>query len=124
MWLLNGEPTPDHTTLTRFMNDKLADEIEDLFYQLIRKLYELGEIKFENLFVDGTKIEANANRYTFVWAKAVKKNAQKLYEKIESFMNILSERYVVKFDTPEEYIAFWGNRVISLNTVFVKGKGK
>ena len=83
MWLLNYEPTPDHSTITRFMDDKLSSEIEDLFYQLINKLYELGEIKFENLFVDGTKIEANANRYTFVWANAVKKNAEKLYQKID-----------------------------------------
>lgn len=55
MWLLNGEPTPDHTTISRFEDDKLSSEIEDLFYQLINKFYELGEVKFENLFVDGTK---------------------------------------------------------------------
>ncbi len=124
MWLLNDEPTPDHSTITRFMDDKLSSEIEDLFYQLINKLHELGEIKFENLFVDGTKIEANANRYTFVWANVVKKNAEKLYQKIEVFMKILSERYTVEFDTPEEYLSFIGNRIIYLNTVFVNGKGK
>ena len=124
MWLLNDEPTPDHSTITRFMYDKLSSEIEDLFYQLINKLYELGEIKFENLFVDGTKIEANANRYTFVWANAVKKNAEKLYLKIEGFMKILTERYMVELDSPEEYLSFLGNRIIYLNTVFVSGKGK
>lgn len=124
MWLLNGEPVPDHSTITRFMDDKLSTEIEGLFYQLINKLYELGEIKFENLFVDGTKIEANANRYTFVWANAVKKNAEKLYQKIELFVTILSERYMVEFDTPEEYLSFLGNRIVYLNTIFVRGKGK
>ena len=124
MWLLNDEPTPDHSTITRFIDDKLSSEIEDLFYQLINKLYELGEIKFENLFVDGTKIEANANRYTFVWANAVKKNAEKLYLKIEGFMKILTERYMVELDSPEEYLSFLGNRIIYLNTVFVSGKGK
>ena len=124
MWLLNGEPVPDHSTITRFMDDKLSTEIEGLFYQLINKLYELGEIKFENLFVDGTKIEANANRYTFVWANTVKKNAEKLYQKIEQFVKILSERYMIELPTPEEYLSFLGNRIIYLNTVFVKGKGK
>lgn len=124
MWLLNDEPTPDHSTITRFMDDKLSSEIEDLFYQLINKLYELGEIKFENLFVDGTKIEANANRYTFVWANAVKKNAAKLYQKIEMFMKILADRYMIKLNSPEEYLSFLGNRIIYLNTVFVSGKGK
>lgn len=124
MWLLNDEPTPDHSTITRFMDDKLATEIEDLFYQLINKLYELGEIKFENLFVDGTKIEANANRYTFVWANSVKKNAEKLYQKMEVFIKVLAERYMVELDTPEEYLSFLGNRIIYLNTIFVSGKGK
>ena len=124
MWLLNYEPTPDHSTITRFMDDKLSSEIEDLFYQLINKLYELGEIKFENLFVDGTKIEANANRYTFVWANAVKKNAEKLYQKIELFMEVLNDRYMIKLNSPEEYLSFLEKRIMYLNTVFVSGKGK
>lgn len=124
MWLLNDEPTPDHSTITRFMNDKLSPEIEDLFYQLIDKLHELGEVKFENLFVNGTKIEANANRYTFVWANAAKKNAAKLYQKIEIFMNVLADRYMIELNSPEEYLAFLRNRIIYLNTVFVNGKGK
>ncbi|MEE0958082.1 MAG: transposase, partial [Ruminococcus sp.] len=64
MWLLQGEPAPDHSTFARFQNEKLVGVIEDLFYQLILKLHELGEIEFNNIFIDGTKIEANANRYT------------------------------------------------------------
>lgn len=124
MWLLQDEPTPDHSTITRFMDEKLSWEIEDLFYQLIDKLHELGEVKFENLFVDGTKIEANANRYTFVWANAVKKNAQKLYDKIENPMTVLSERYLVKLETPEQYFEFMKNRIAYLNTIFVQGRGK
>ena len=42
----------------------------------------MGEVKFKNLFVDGTKIEAYANKYTFVWKKAVEKNLAKLEKKI------------------------------------------
>ena len=61
MWLLQGEPAPDHSTFARFQNEKLVGVIEDLFYQLILKLHELGEIEFNNIFIDGTKIEANAN---------------------------------------------------------------
>lgn len=124
MWLLNNEPTPDHSTITRFINDKLAPEIEDLFYQLINKLHESGEIKFENLFVDGTKIEANANRYTFVWAKSVEKNAEKLRIKIDNFLKILTDRYLVKFKTAEEYYEFLARKTVALNMVFVHGKGK
>jgi len=67
MWLLGDEPAPDHDALNRFRSKQLAYVMEDLFYQMVTKLYELGEIKYEHLFVDGTKIEANANKYTFVW---------------------------------------------------------
>lgn len=51
--------------------------MEDLFYQMVQHLHNIGEVNFENLFVDGTKIEANANRYTFVLKKAVSKNVCK-----------------------------------------------
>ena len=47
MWLLNGEPVPDNSTISRFQNEKLTEAIEELFYQLIEKLYKLGEIGFQ-----------------------------------------------------------------------------
>lgn len=93
MWLLQGEPAPDHSTFARFQNEKLVGVIEDLFYQLILKLHELGEIEFNNIFIDGTKIEANANRYTFVWAKTVEKNLQKLNAKINNELPDLCQKY-------------------------------
>ncbi len=74
MWLLNGEPAPSDSTITRFQRGHLAEAIEGLFYQFVNKLHEIGEIKFKNLFVDGTKTEAYANKYTFVWKSVVEKN--------------------------------------------------
>ncbi len=50
-------------------------------------LKELGEITGETIFIDGTKIEAYANKYTFVWKKAVSKNMEKMGEKISVFVN-------------------------------------
>ena len=78
MWLLQYRKAPDHTTISRFLENNMSGCAEDLFYQLVQKLADMGEIDFETLFVDGTKIEANANRYTFVWAKAVEKRLKKL----------------------------------------------
>lgn len=74
MRLLEGDKAPDHSTIARFRKKYLADAVEDLFYQLVHYLRNVGEIQFESLFVDGTKIEANANRYTVVWKKVVSKN--------------------------------------------------
>ena len=93
MWLLNGEPAPSDSMITRFMRGHLGEVIEDLFYQFVEKLYEMGEIKFKNLFVDGTKIEAYANKYTFVWKKAVEKNLVKLEKKIGNMLPVICERY-------------------------------
>ena len=93
MWLLDGEPAPSDSTISRFMRGNLAKVIEDLFYQFVAKLYEKGEVKFKNLFVDGTKIEAYANKYTFVWKKAVEKNLAKLDKKIEAVLPVIAERY-------------------------------
>ncbi len=60
MWLLQYRKAPDHTTISRFLENNMSGCAEDLFYQLIEKLAEMGEIDFGALFIDGTKIEANA----------------------------------------------------------------
>lgn len=71
--------------------------VEDLFYQMVEHLYHIGEVNFENLFVDGTKIEANANRYTFVWKKVVNKNETKMFIKIQSCIDKINLDYVTSF---------------------------
>ena len=72
--------------------------MEDLFYQLINQLIDMNEVSYTNVFVDGTKIEANANKYSFVWAKAVEKNLKKL----ESKMEILTRQTAVRYCLKEE----------------------
>ena len=57
---------PGHATISSFSDERLSEAIEGLFYQFVNKLYEIGEVKYKNLFVDGTKTEAYANKYTFV----------------------------------------------------------
>ena len=64
----------------------LCEEMEDLFDQFVQRLKIKGEISAENIFIDGTKIEAYANRYTFVWRKSVEKNRDKLLLKIAALM--------------------------------------
>ena len=67
IWLTQGA-RPKRDAFYDFINNKLTAEIlDDLNYQLLRRLKDEGLITLESLFIDGTKIEANANRYTFVW---------------------------------------------------------
>ena len=125
MWLLNGEPAPSHATISRFEDERLSEVIEGLFYQFVEKLYEMGEVKFKNLFVDGTKIEAYANKYTFVWKSAVEKNLARLEEKIFAQLCVLSERYGFSEDVSlEECYEKLLRQAQWINLVFASGKGK
>ena len=89
MWLLQGQKAPDHNTIARFRSERLEKCIDNLFNQLIIKLGEMQEVRFQNIFIDGTKIEANANKYTFVWKKATDKFENKLQEKIKVILEAL-----------------------------------
>lgn len=93
MYLLEGFPAPDHATLARFQSLHLAECSEDILAQMSSILYELGEISGEELFIDGTKIEASSNRYTFVWKKAVTKNMQKLLQKAADLVEECEDTY-------------------------------
>ena len=125
MWLLNGEPSPSASTIVRFQRGHLAEAIEGLFYQFVNKLYEMGEVKFKNLFVDGTKIEAYANKYTFVWKSAVEKNLAKLKNKTSVFLEVLSERYGFSENiSVEECYESLLRQAQWLNLEFAVGKGK
>jgi transposase len=70
MWL-SGNQRPDFRTLNRFRSSHLRQTIEEVFVSLTALLVEAGLVTLCEAFVDGTKIEAQANRYSFVWRKAV-----------------------------------------------------
>jgi len=97
MYLLGREPAPDHSTIARFRSERVTGVIEDLFKQLVDLLRECGEISGENIFIDGTKIEANAGRYTFVWKKSVSKHEARMQEKMKAALPALAEKFGVRF---------------------------
>lgn len=86
MYLLEGKPAPDHATFARFRSLHFAPCAEAILSQCTQLLYQLGEISGKHLFIDGTKIESCANKYTFVWKKAVTKHQEKLGEKIAALV--------------------------------------
>ena len=63
MWLLVGQKAPDHSTIARFRTGFLADACENLFYQMVRRLEDAGELSKEIVFIDGIKLETCANKY-------------------------------------------------------------
>lgn len=82
MWLA-GMNIPDHHTINRFRSERLKDTIKELFSQVVLLLAEAGMISLKELYTDGTKIEANANKYTFVWGKAIKYNKTNMVRQLE-----------------------------------------
>ena len=86
MFLLEGAPVPDHAAFARFLSIHFAPCSKWILAQMSNALFDLGEISGETVFIDGTKIEACANKYTFVWKKAVTKNQEKLLIKLADFI--------------------------------------
>jgi len=124
MWLLQYRKAPDHTTISRFLENNMSGCAEDLFYQLVEKLADMGEVKFESLFVDGTKIEANANRYSFVWAKAVEKSRKKLNENIEKELSAICEKQGINAGIGIERVTKELHSLAELQGIgFVHGRG-
>ena len=64
--------TVDHNTINRFRTQRLGKLLKDVFTQIVKLLVDSGHVSLKDVYVDGTKIEANANRYTFVWGNAIK----------------------------------------------------
>jgi len=83
MWL-SGCATPDFRTINYFRGKRLKGEIHKLFAEVVRLLQELNYVSLDVQYIDGTKIEAAANKYSFVWRGSIEKNKVKLEEKIKS----------------------------------------
>lgn len=85
MWL-SGNNRPDFRTINRFRSTVMKGIIDNVFASVLELLIDEGYVKLENYFLDGTKIEANANKYSWVWGKATKKNKEKLQHKIKELL--------------------------------------
>lgn len=102
MYLLRGAKAPDHATIARFRSERLTEVVEDLFSQLVRLLAKAGELSLATVFIDGTKLEANANRYTFVWKKSTKKNEAKMQEKMQTELPRIAAKFGLRFHVGEK----------------------
>ena len=120
IWLLQGERVPDYSSFARFRSGKAKDAVEDLFYQFVQRLAELEETEYEEVFIDGTKIESMANRYTFVWKTGVEKNLAKLKEKAKGVFN----EYGGKGNLTRKKLRELADKQLPPNAEFVHGVGK
>jgi transposase len=124
-WLLQNNLPPSKSSIGRFIKQNKS-EIESIFYQVVNYLCAIKEIDFETVYVDGTKIEANANKYTFVWKKAVNKFEAKLDVQIDEFLEGFNNRYQTSFDNTElnRCLGYIESLIMKYDIQFVHGKGK
>jgi transposase len=86
MWL-SGNSHPDFHTINRFRGVVVKETIGEIFTAVLLILKEGGYIQLENYFVDGTKIEANANKYSFVWAKNTQRYKEQVQAKVSALLD-------------------------------------
>lgn len=107
MWLLDGMDAPTFATFGNFIRDELTDSIEDIFHAINEVIFEKDSVDLNHTYIDGTKIEANANKYTWVWKKSCVKNRDKVFVKVTDLINEINMEDLgllgVSFETREEY---------------------
>ena len=122
MYLLDGMKAPSFATFGNFIRNELTDSIEQIFLDVNTYIFQKDHVDLEHTYIDGTKIEANANRYTWVWKKSCIKNRGKVFEKISMLIDAMNQDVLgylnLKLEKREEYAI---NYVSELLEMYRKG---
>src|SRR5690554_2389561 len=92
MWLID-EIKPSHQAIGNFINNHLSKNIKEIFKELNEYIINVENVDQDVIFIDGTKIESKANKYTFVWRGSVEKFEAKLHLKISKLIKKLNKEY-------------------------------
>ena len=106
MYLLDEHPAPSHMTIDNFMNEILAVSISDIFNEINGYIFRKENVDTNHIYIDGTKIAANANKYSWVWKKSSIKNRKKTFDKVTVLLEEINKSLIyhgVKFGIREEY---------------------
>jgi len=103
MWLV-AMNRPDHNTIARFRSERLKDTLRQVFGQVVELLVEEGLVSIKNLYTDGTQIEANANKYTFVGGRAIQTSKARIAKQLDELWDYtqkLAEEELAEADKPD-----------------------
>ena len=106
MYLMDRE-TPSYRTFGYFINEILGESVEEIFADINRAIFEEEHVDLQHIYIDGSKFEANANKYSWVWKKATEKSRYRLYKKITALIEAINEELA------------WSGKKISSNTEYV-----
>jgi len=99
MWL-SGQNKPDHNTINDFRGKRLKNNFKKIFNQVVLLLAQEGVLSLKDLYVDGTKIEANANRFTFVWGKSIKNSKERIKKQLKELWSYVEKVYENEANIP------------------------
>ena len=134
MYLMDRQ-TPSYRTFGYFINEVLQDSIEDIFADINHAIFEEEHVDLQHIYIDGSKFEANANKYTWVWKKATEKSRYRLFDKITVLINEMNELLVwsgTRITTNTEYVPDYLREVLKQYAMlwkldeeqFVHGSGR
>ena len=134
MYLMDRE-TPSYRTFGYFINEVLQDSVEDIFADINREIFEEEHVDLQHIYIDGSKFEANANKYSWVWRKATEKSRYRLFGKITALIEEMNEGLAwsrTKISTNTEYVPDYLNEAAEQYAVlwqldeqrFVHGSGR
>ncbi|WP_159518595.1 transposase [Erysipelothrix urinaevulpis] len=123
---------PSFMAFQRFIDSKLNESIDDIFYEINEFLIHKESINTDVIYIDGTKIEANARKFSFVWKKAVLKHRDNLYLKISKLYQIIEKQFKISLTVKDTYLPEDLSNIINTFSLycyhysipFVYGKGK
>ena len=105
MYLMDYE-TPTYRSFSYFINEELKEPAEDIFKAIVDYIVDQEGVDLQHLYIDGSKFEANANKYTWVWKKATEKSRYRLFSKITVLFTEMNDTLAytgLKIETKTEY---------------------
>ena len=136
IWLLDGMPAPSHTTIANFINDFLIDSIENIFNDINTYIFKVNKVDLNHVYIDGSKFEANASKYSWVWKKSCITNRNKVFLNLTLLLEEINatdlQYFNVEIGTRQEYSIEYIEFILSEYeklmdidaTSFVYGSGK
>ena len=133
MYLMNHQ-TPSYRTFGYFIQNVIGPSIEELFRDINKTIFAKEHVDLNHLYIDGSKFEANANKYTWVWKKATERSRYKLYRKITTPFDEINQDISslgIRIETNTEYVPAYLKEILERyanickidETKFVHGVG-
>ena len=116
MWILDGMPAPSFMTFGNFINNELSSSIESIFKAINEYIFREDHVDLEHVYIDGTKIIANANKYTWVWKKSCITNRDKVFLKLTELLKKINQEIAplgIRFEERDEYAIEYVEQILA-----------